>query len=274
MCRRLKLSPAELREDIDVLNVVASGRHLCAPMRRSTATRSRSTRSPTGDSFARPARLLPLEAKALVAIDLFGDHCRGQGCTVPARRSSRPSEHDPSEEGSRSRPAAATAPTWPERGDRLPPRARAQLLQGERGPVHQASGRALPARTVARAGTSSATTSQGAVRHFKLDRVKEASLTAESFGPAPRWRRWQGRGLDGRWRDAGRRGGRGLGLAGPRRWLREERTVIEGSRTARSWSRFRTPEPRGLCARSFGAGDLVVLEPEDAREAIAKEVAT
>ena len=77
-----------------------------------------------------------------------------------------------------------------------------------------------------------------------------------------------------------RRGDRRAGVArvwvSPERarWLREERTVVEeladGARRRRA---ARTPAPPGWCARSSsGAGDLVVLEPDDAREAVLEAV--
>ena len=75
LCDRLQISEQELREDIGVLNVVNFGAGtyvLYAEMRR-TARRGRPRR--LRRRFARPARLLPVEAKALVAaIDLIGEH--------------------------------------------------------------------------------------------------------------------------------------------------------------------------------------------------------
>src|SRR2546423_14703367 len=56
--------------------------------------------APSGDSFARPARLLPLEAKALVAaIDLFGDHLPQAGLQTARDKIVKALGHDPSEEG-------------------------------------------------------------------------------------------------------------------------------------------------------------------------------
>ena len=69
-------------------------------MRRSTATRSRSIPDTYGDNFARPARLLPLEAKALVAaIDLFGDHLPQAGLSTAREKIVAALGHDPSHEG-------------------------------------------------------------------------------------------------------------------------------------------------------------------------------
>ena len=53
-----------------------------------------------GDNFARPARLLPLEAKALVAaIDLFGDHLPQAGLSTAREKIVAALGHDPSQEG-------------------------------------------------------------------------------------------------------------------------------------------------------------------------------
>ena len=55
---------------------------------------------PYGDNFARPARLLPLEAKALIAaIDLFGDHLPQTGLQSARGKIVAALGHDPSEEG-------------------------------------------------------------------------------------------------------------------------------------------------------------------------------
>jgi proteasome accessory factor C len=72
----LKVSEQELREDISVLNVVNFGAGtyvLYAEIGADGAIEV--DPEPYGDSFSRPARLLPVEAKALIAaIDLIGEH--------------------------------------------------------------------------------------------------------------------------------------------------------------------------------------------------------
>src|SRR5437588_3635346 len=72
----LKVSEQELNEDIALLNVVNFGAGtyvLYAEV--GTDGLIEVEPEPYGDSFARPARLLPVEAKALVAaIDLIGEH--------------------------------------------------------------------------------------------------------------------------------------------------------------------------------------------------------
>jgi predicted DNA-binding transcriptional regulator YafY len=72
---RLQLSSEELREDIDLLNVVNFGGGSYVLYAEIKGGEIEVDPEPYSDNFARPARLLPLEAKALVAaIDLLGDH--------------------------------------------------------------------------------------------------------------------------------------------------------------------------------------------------------
>jgi predicted DNA-binding transcriptional regulator YafY len=73
--QRLELTDEELQEDIDLLNVVNFGGGTYVLYAEVQGDEIEVDSEPYGDNFARPARLLPLEAKALVAaIDLFGDH--------------------------------------------------------------------------------------------------------------------------------------------------------------------------------------------------------
>ena len=75
LCERLQISEQELRQDIDVLNVVNFGGGSYVLYAEITGGQIEVDPEPYGDNFARPARLLPLEAKALVAaIDLIGEH--------------------------------------------------------------------------------------------------------------------------------------------------------------------------------------------------------
>ena len=75
LCERLQISETELRQDIDVLNVVNFGGGSYVLYAEIQGDQIEVDPEPYGDNFARPARLLPLEAKALVAaIDLVGEH--------------------------------------------------------------------------------------------------------------------------------------------------------------------------------------------------------
>ena len=71
----LQVSEEELREDIDLLNVVNFGGGSYVLYAEVQGDTVEVDPEPYGDNFAQPARLLPLEAKALIAaIDLIGDH--------------------------------------------------------------------------------------------------------------------------------------------------------------------------------------------------------
>ena len=80
---RLQISGAELREDVNVLNVVSfgGGTYVLYAEVHDDGTIEVDP-EPYADNFARPARLLPVEAKALVAaIDLIGEHLSGEALT-------------------------------------------------------------------------------------------------------------------------------------------------------------------------------------------------
>ena len=76
VCRRLQISPQELREDVSVLNVVNFGGGayvLYAEVLPGGLIEV--DPEPYSDTFDRPARLLPIEARALLAaIELLGVH--------------------------------------------------------------------------------------------------------------------------------------------------------------------------------------------------------
>src|SRR5206468_6229930 len=82
----LQVTDTELREDVDVLNVVNFGGGSYVLYAEVHGDEIEVDPEPYGDNFAKPARLLPLEAKALVAaIDLLGDHIPGAGSLKSAR---------------------------------------------------------------------------------------------------------------------------------------------------------------------------------------------
>ena len=75
VCERLQITQEELREDVDVLNVVNFGGGSYVLYAEVQGDEIDVDPEPYSDNFARPARLLPLEAKALIAaVDLLGDH--------------------------------------------------------------------------------------------------------------------------------------------------------------------------------------------------------
>ncbi len=85
LCETLQISEQELKQDIDVLNVVNFGGGSYVLYAELQGDQIEVDPEPYGDNFAEPARLLPLEAKALVAaIDLVGEHLP-EGSLVSAR---------------------------------------------------------------------------------------------------------------------------------------------------------------------------------------------
>ena len=86
LCERLQVSETELRQDVDVLNVVNFGGGSYVLYAEVQGDQIEVDPEPYGDNFARPARLLPLEAKSLVAaIDLIGEHLP-EGSLASARQ--------------------------------------------------------------------------------------------------------------------------------------------------------------------------------------------
>ena len=109
-CDELNISVEELREDIDVLNVVNFGGGTYVLYAEIVGDEIEVDPETYGDNFARPARLLPLEAKALVAaIDLFGDHLPQAGLQTAREQDRRGARPRPLRGGpARSRPGATT----------------------------------------------------------------------------------------------------------------------------------------------------------------------
>ena len=86
VCERLQITEQELREDLDVLNVVNFGGGSYVLYAEIQGSEIDVDPEPYSDNFARPARLLPLEAKALIAaLDLLGDHLP-EGSLASARQ--------------------------------------------------------------------------------------------------------------------------------------------------------------------------------------------
>ena len=114
------------------------------------------------------------------------------------------------------------------------------------------------------------------IRHFKLDRIKEATLSGESFEPRPEVEEIAG--VEG-WMTHGEVPTASVARVwvspDRARWLREERTVVEELADGAVVVELPYAGTSWLVREILrGAGDLVVLEPEEAREAIAKEVSS
>jgi predicted DNA-binding transcriptional regulator YafY len=278
--QRLELTAEELQEDIDLLNVVNFGGGTYVLYAEVIGDEIEVDSEPYGDNFARPARLLPLEAKALVAaIDLFGDHLPQGGLQSAREKIVGALGHDPSEEGLEIAAAgggdtevarvvnAAIADRqvleiqyYKENEDQLTKR-RVEPYRLENG----REGWYVECYDLTKEG----------IRHFKLERMKEAAVSGESYEP-----RQEVEELAGvkDWMTGGEVPAAQVARVwvSPERarWLREERTVVEELADGAVVVELPYAGTSWLVREILrGAGDLVVLEPESAREAIAAEVA-
>ncbi len=282
LCQRLKVSEQELREDISVLNLVNFGAGtyvLYAELRPDGMIEVEP--EPYGDSFARPARLLPVEAKALVAaIDLIGEHIPQGSLSSVREKVVAALGADPVHEGLQiAAPGGDDAEIAAVVSTAI---AQRRMLSFE---YYKENEDEFSTRTVepyalinGREGWYVATfdPSRGDVRHFRLDRFKSAAVTDESFEPRPDVD--PAADVDG-WPRTGEvpAARRAPVWISPERarWAREERTVtaelVDGAVIVE----------RGFASLRYlvrdvlkEAGDAVVLEPGDARAAVREAAET
>ncbi len=211
---------------------------------------------PYSDNFDRPARLLPVEAKALVAaIDLIGEHVPQGSLASRAREDRRRARRGPDGAGPAGRPRRRRRLRRRARdlqGDRRAPAARARLLQGERGRVLPPRGRALRADQRPR----------GLVRGLLRPRARgraplpprprsgAPSVSDEHFEPRPEVD--PSADVDG-WLRTGEvsasRTARVWVSPERARWARESAASSRSGTTARSPSSSASPASTGSCAR-------------------------
>jgi predicted DNA-binding transcriptional regulator YafY len=273
VCEQLKMSPQELREDVSVLNVVNFGGGAYVIYAEVLPTGEIEVDpEPYSDTFDRAARLLPIEANALVAaIDLIErahpDLRSARGKVVDALG------FDPAEEGLHI----------------VSPRAEDSITHTVELAVHESRLLEIEYWTQVEDRYSDRLVEPyalfngkeawyvaawdldvGQLRHFRLDRIKRAAVKLEHFEPRA--------GLNpiadiGGWPRTGTVGGsrvaRVLISAEQARWVREQRTVLA-----------ELPDGRIIVEITFKgieflvrevlkeAGDAIVLEPADAREAV------
>jgi predicted DNA-binding transcriptional regulator YafY len=280
VCRRLKLSPTELREDIEVLNVVNFGGGTYVLYAEIQGKEIEVDSEPYGENFARPARLLPLEAKALVAaIDLFGDHLPQTGLQTARGKIVAALGHDPSEEGLEiAAVGGGDSEVARSVNEAIAERQVLELHYYKENEDQFTKRQVEPYRLEnGKEGwyVECYDLGRNALRHFKLDRIKEAKLSGERFEPRPEVEEMAG--VEG-WMTDGEVPTANVARVwvSPERarWLREERTVVEELADGAVVVEVPYAGTSWLVREILrGAGDLVVLEPEDAREAILQEVA-
>jgi proteasome accessory factor C len=273
---RLQISDAELREDINVLNVVNFGGGSYVLYAEITDEGEIDVDpEPYSDNFARPARLLPVEAKALVAaIDLIGEHLP-EGSLASAREKIVAAlGADPMEQGLQVARAGGDDSVIARVASEAIGARRLLRLDYYKSNEDEFSARLVEpyALVNGREGWYVACfdPEKDDVRHFRLDRVRSAEITGTTFEPRPEVD--PAAEVDG--------------------WLRTGE--VEASRIARVWvsperARWAREERRVAQELADGAvvvelsfkgtdflvrdvlneaGDAAVLEPAEAREAV------
>jgi proteasome accessory factor C len=276
LCQALKLTEQELREDISVLNVVNFGAGTYVLYAEIAPDGMIDVDpEPYGDSFARPARLLPVEAKALIAaIDLIGEHIPEGSLASVREKVVAALGEDPVREGLQ---------VAPPRGDdagiaAVVSRAIAdhRLLSFE---YYKENEDEFSTRTVEPYGlingrdawyVASFDPSRDAVRHFRLDRIKSATVTDQHFEPRPDVN--PAADVDG-WPRTGEvpasRRARVWISPERARWVREERLVVGELEDGSLIAEFPFKGLDWLVREVLKeAGDAAVLEPADARAAV------
>jgi proteasome accessory factor BC len=271
VCDRLQMSAQEIREDISVLNVVnfGGGAYVIYAELLPTGEIEVDT-EPYSDTFDRPARLLPIEAKALVAaIDLLD-------LAQPELRSAREKlvaalGHDPVEEG-----LQIAQPTVADEIAHTVERAvhENRLLEFEYWDEEKFSERRVEPYALFNSKdgwyVAAFDLEKDRLQHFRLDRIKRAVALGESFerradldpvadvGGWPRTGTVEGSRVAHVWISPEHA-----------RWTAEERTVLaerdDGSVVV-EWPFMGTRYLVRAVLKE--AGDAAVLAPADAREAV------
>ncbi len=273
LCESLQISDTELRQDIDVLNVVNFGGGSYVLYAEIQGGQIEVDPEPYGDNFARPARLLPLEAKALVAaIDLLGEHLPEGSLTSARQKIVDALGQDPAAEGLQ----ITTA-----KGDDS---AVARVVSGAivgrsllRIEYYKENEDEFTERTIepyklanGQEGwyVHSYDLDKDATRSYRLDRIREATVLDETFEPRegiePDVHGWLSTGEVPASTTAR------IWISPDRaRWAREDRRVVDDLSDG-SVVVERTFASHEWLAREVlkEAGDAVVLEPDEARAAI------
>jgi proteasome accessory factor BC len=277
VCERLQLSDEELREDLNVLNVVnfGGGSYVLYAEIKEEEGEIEVDPEPYSDNFDRPARLLPVEAKALVAaIDLIGEHIPEGSLTSARAKIVAALGEDPMEQGlqvahgggddSEVARVVSTA---------IVKRRIIELEYYKENEDEIVERRVEPyTLTNGREGwyVASFDPERDAMRHFRLDRIKRVNVTKECFEPRPEVD--PGAEVDG-WLRTGEvqasRTARVLVSPERARWAREARRVVEERGDGSVVVELSFAGTDWLVREILKeAGDAAVLEPQDAREAV------
>jgi predicted DNA-binding transcriptional regulator YafY len=276
VCKQMQISEAELREDINVLNVVNFGGGSYVLYAELTDDGEIEVDpEPYSDNFARPARLLPVEAKALVAaIDLIGEHLP-EGSLAPAREKIVAAlGADPMEQGLHVASAGADDSQVARVASEAITTHRLLRLDYYKSNEDEYSERVVEPYALVNGPegwyVASFDPERMDMRHFRLDRIRTADVTDISFQPRPEVD--PAAEIDGWLRTGEVQASRvaRLWISPARaRWAREERRVseelIDGSVIVERSYKGTDYLVRRVLAE---AGDAAVLDPVEAREAV------
>ena len=273
LCETLQVTEQELRQDIDVLNVVNFGGGSYVLYAEVQGDQIEVDPEPYGDNFARPARLLPLEAKALIAaIDLIGEHLPEGSLSSARAKIVEALGQDPAEEGL----AITTAKGDDSEVARVVSRAIAgrRLLTLD---YYKENEDEFTERTVepykllnGQEGwyVHAYDLEKDAPRSYRLDRIREATVLDDRFEPRegvePDVHGWPSTGEVPASRTAR------IWVSPDRaRWAKEDRRVVEELSDGAVIVERNYAGENWLAREVLKeAGDAVVLEPEDARKAV------
>ena len=235
---------------------------------------------PYSDNFDRPARLLPVEAKALVAaIDLIGEHIPEGSLTSARKKIVAALGEDPMEQGLQVAPPAGDDSDVARTISKAITGRRLIELEYYKENEDEISTRRVEpyALTNGREGWYVACfdPERDGVRHFRLDRIKSATVTDERFRPRPEVD--PAAEVDG-WLRTGEveasRSARVWVSPDRARWAREARRVVEERSDGSVIVELSFAGVDWLVREILReAGDAAVLEPQDARDAVRAAVA-
>ncbi len=278
---RVQVSHQELQEDINVLNVVSfgGGTYVLYAELHPDGTIEVDP-EPYADNFARPARLLPVEAKALVAaIDLIGEHFPSGALTTAREKVVEALGGEDPRDQLHIATATADDPDMARRISVAIDRCRLLRLEYYKESEDTFSERVVePFRLVNGLEgwyVAAYDPAKEDVRHFRLDRIKDATVSEETFEPRPE--AYAAADLDG-WARTGEldasRAARVWVSPERARWAREERRVAQELADGSVIVELRYKGTDFLVREILKeAGDAAVLEPADAREAVRAAVA-
>ena len=278
LCERLQISEQELGEDVGVLNVVNFGAGSYILYADITADGEIEVDNDAySDSLARPARLLPIEAKALVAaIDLIGPHFPHGSLDSARDKIVAALGEDPVETGLQVATAAGDDPEMAALISRAVADRHVLEIEYYKANEDEFSKRVIEPYALMNGlegwYVASFDPAKDSVRHFRLDRIKKATALEERFEPRPEV--VPAADIDG-WPRTGEVPASEVARVwiSPERarWVREEKAVVEELADGAMIVEFRFAGTDWLVREVLKeAGDAIVLEPAKARKAVLK----